>query len=121
MRYDSIIEESLTRALQCVLDQRVRIFKELCEDWSLECQIAKEGYTLFKKAKSFHPTKFNVPLLRSIATGHIFDRTFASPNEDYEPQVRESKECVQYLEEGLKKHEGNPELPISKYTRMEKD
>ena len=41
LSYDSLIEESLTRAMECVLDHRVRIFKELCEDCGPDCQIVK--------------------------------------------------------------------------------
>ena len=40
--YDSIIDESVARAWECILDNRVCVFKELCEDWGPDCQIAKD-------------------------------------------------------------------------------
>ena len=34
-----------------------------------------------------------------------------SPNEDYEAWVRESKQCVEYLDTWLRKYEGKPKTP----------
>ena len=97
LSYDSIIEKSLTRVFEYVLDQRVRVYIDLYNKWGPDCEQATNGYTLSTKNKDFHPTKFNVPLLRSIVTGQIFNRTFTSPFEEYETRVEDSKKCVELL------------------------
>ena len=46
-------------------------------------------------------TAFNVPLLESIARGHIFDRTFASPTEDLEKVRKDNRKCSELLDTWL--------------------
>ena len=101
MTYDSIIEESIARAWECILNNRVRIFRELCEEWGPDCKIAKERLFVEHKEHGWMhcPSKFNEQLLRCVATGVIVDRTFAALNE--------SKQCVQYLDNWLKKFKKN--------------
>ena len=119
MSYDSNIEESITRATECVLNHQVRIFKEMCEELGPDCEMAKEGLTVQTKSHGavHYPTKFNVPLLRCIATGMIFDQTFAPPDEDYQVQLKDSQECDKYLDRWLgtlKKDYDNPNLQVSR-------
>ena len=109
LSYDSIIEESLTRAFECILDQRVRVFTELYNNWGPDCEQAINGCTLSHKNSDFYPTKFNVPVLRSIGTGQIFDRNFTSPFEDYVKRVEDSKTCVELLDKWEKLFDDKPE------------
>ena len=123
LTYDSIIEESVARAWECILNNRVRVFKELCEDWGPDCKIAQEGLFIQHKeyGKMHHPSRFNEQLLRCVATGMIVDCTFAMPDEDSQTRLAESKQCVQYLDKWLKKFKGKKKIPTSEYSIKEVD
>ena len=114
LSYDSIVEESLTRVFECVLDQRVCIFTEMYEKWDPDCKIAQEGHLLaltpriegISQASSiFHSD------LRSIATGQIFDRTFTSPFEVYEGRVKDSEKCMKLLDDWIEWFKGKEQSP----------
>ena len=118
LTYDSIIEESIARVWECMLDNRVCVFKELCEDGGPDCQIAKEGLFVEHKehGKMHFPSRFNEQLLRCVATGMIVDRTFAVPDKNYQKRPNESKQCVKYLDKWLKKYSRKArKIQISKY------
>ena len=100
LSFDSILEESLVRCMECVMSNRVNCFESLVANWGPECIQAQNGYMVYsaeEATKVPYNTAFNIPLLESIASGHIFDRTFAPPTEDLEQVRKDNRTCLELL------------------------
>ena len=100
LSFDSILEESLVRCMESVMDQRVTFFETLAADWGPQCQHATTGCKIYsKEVGGLVPwvATFNIPLLESIASGHFFDRTFTPMNEDLERVRRDNARCLELL------------------------
>ena len=83
LSFDSILEESLVRCMECLMDNRVQRSESLVENWGPTSIQAENGYMVYSAEdakKVSYNTAFNVPLLESIASGH----TCAPPTEDLE-------------------------------------
>ena len=120
LSFESILEESLVSCMESVMDTRVKYFESLCEDWGPNCSQAKQGskvYSAEDGAMVPSVTTFNVPLLESIASGHIFDRTFASTTESIEKVRKDNDRCKELLTKWLSqfpKGFSNPNMKISR-------
>ena len=111
LTFESILEESLVRCMESVMNSRVKWFETLVEDWGPDCTHAQTGcqvkdHETGKKVPWDETGKkvpwvstFNIPLLESIASGHFFDRTFAPANEDLERVRRDNKQCLHLLDQ----------------------
>ena len=100
LSFDSIMEESLVRCMESVMDHRVTFFESLATDWGPQGNHATVGCEVYSKEKgTLVPwvSTFNIPLLESIASGHFFDRTFTPVNEDLERVRRDNARCVELL------------------------
>ena len=104
LSFESILEESLVYCMESVMNSRVKCFESLVENWGLKSIQATEGFKVYSAEDAGmipSVTTFNVPLLESIASGHIFDRTFASPFEDIESVRKDNNRCMELLKEWL--------------------
>ena len=110
LTFESILEESLVRCMESVMDSRVKWFESLVEDWGPDCTHARTGCQVKdSETGQVGPwvSTFNIPLLESIASGHIFDRTFAPVNEDLERVRRDNKQCLSLLDQWKSKFPAN--------------
>ena len=110
LTFESILEESLVRCMESVMNCRVSWFESLVEDWGPDCTRAKTGCQVKDHEtgqKVPWVSTFNIPLLESIASGHFFDRTFAPVNEDIESVRRDNKRCLQLLDQWKSKFPAN--------------
>ena len=120
LTFESLLEESLVRCMESVMNCRVKWFESLFKDWGPDCERAQKGceiwiHELGKRGPWV--STFNIPLLESIASGHFFDRTFAPVTEDIEKVRRDNKRCLQLLEAWKSKfppNYKNPNLKIFK-------
>ena len=100
LSFDSILEESIIRCMESVMDSRVKCFEALVSDWGPECTHATKGCEIYSKVQAKRVpwvSTFNLPLLQSIASGHFFDRTFAPLNEDIDKVRRDNERCMELL------------------------
>ena len=100
LSFDSILEESLVRCMECVMDNRVKCFESLVASWGPTSIQAENGYMTYSAEegrKVPYNNAFNVPVLESIASGHIFDRTFAPPTENLEQVRKDNQKCLDLL------------------------
>ena len=98
LSFDSVLEESLVRCMESVMDHRVAFFESLATDWGPQCHQATAGCEIYSKEKGTQVpwvSTFNIPLLESIASGHFFDRTFTPVNEDLERVRRDNARCIE--------------------------
>ena len=110
LTFESILEESLVRCMESVMNSRVKWFESLVEDWGPDCTHARTGCQVKDhETGQWVPwvSTFNIPLLESIASGHFFDRTFAPVNEDIESVRRDNKQCLKLLEQWKSKFPSN--------------
>ena len=120
LSFESILEEAIVSCMESVMKCRVRCFEDLVNNWGPDGSQATEGYLAYsKEQEKMVPsvTTFNVPLLESIASGHIFDRTFASPNEVLEQLRKDNDRCMDLLQRWLNKFPqgfSNSNLKISR-------
>ena len=120
LSFDSILEESLVRCMESVMDQRVAFFESLATDWGPQCQHATKGYKVYSKEtgnKEPWVSTFNIPLLESIASGHFFDRTFTPVNEDLERVRRDNARCIELLNQWKSQFPANYSNPNLKIFR----
>ena len=71
LSFDSILEESLVRCMESVMDSRVKCFESLAADWGPQGSHATKGCKIYSKDVGDNVpwvSTFNVPLLESIAT-----------------------------------------------------
>ena len=102
LSFDSILEESLVRCMESVMDSPVQCFESLVADWGPQCKHAVDGYKVYSKEdgkKVPWVSTFNVPLLESIASGHFFDQTFAPVNEDIHRVHKDNEKCKELLDQ----------------------
>ena len=120
LSFESILEESLVSCMESVMNGRVKCFESLVENWGPKSIQATEGFKVYSSEQGEmvpSVTTFNVPLLESIASGHIFDRTFASPSENIEKMRKDNDRCMELLTNWLNqfpKGFSNPNLKISR-------
>ena len=110
LSFESILEESLVRSMESVMNSRVKWFESLVEDWGPDCTQARTGCQVMDHdtgKKGPWVSTFNIPLLESIASGHFFDRSFAPVNEDIRQVRRDNERCLQLLEEWKSKFPAN--------------
>ena len=102
LSFDSILEESLVRCMESVMDSRVKCFESLVADWGPQCSHATKGCKIYSKDVGDRVpwvSTFNVPLLESIASGHFFDRTFAPVSEDIHKVRKDNERCKELLDQ----------------------
>ena len=102
LTFESILEESLVRCMESVMNSRVKWFESLVEDWEPDCTHAQTGCQVKDhETGQWGPwvSTFNIPLLESIAHGHFFDRSFAPVNEDIENVRHDNNRCIKLLDE----------------------
>ena len=102
LTFESILEESLVRCMESVMNCRVKWFEPLVEDWGPDCAHARFGCEIWNhESGEWWPwvSTFNIPLLESIASGHFFDRSFAPVDEDIDNVRRDNKRCMQLLDQ----------------------
>ena len=102
LSFDSILEESLVRCMESVMDSRVQCFESLVADWGPEVQSChRRMQDIFQRCREMVPwvSTFNLPLLESIASGHFFDRTFAPVNEDIHKVHKDNARCMELLDQ----------------------
>ena len=110
LTFESILEESLVRCMESVMNSRVKWFESLVEDWGPDCTHAQTGCQVKDhETGQWGPwvSTFNIPLLESIASGHFFDRTFAPVNEDIENVRRDNNRCLKLLDQWKSKFPAN--------------
>ena len=102
LTFESILEESLVRCMESVMNSRVKWFESLVEDLGPDCTHARTGCQVKDhETGEWVPwvSTFNIPLLESIASGHFFDRSFAPLNEDVENVRRDNNRCIKLLDQ----------------------
>ena len=110
LSFESILEESLVRCMESVMNSRVKWFESLVEDWGPNCSHAQTGCQAWNHdtgKKEPWVATFNIPLLESIASGHFFDRSFAPVREDLAQVRRDNEQCLKLLEEWKSKFPAN--------------
>ena len=110
LSFESILEESLVRCMESVMNSRVKWFESLVEEWGPNCAHARTGCQVVDRdTGKTGPwvSTFNIPLLESVASGHFFDRSFAPVNEDIQQVRRDNERCLQLLKEWKSKFPAN--------------
>ena len=110
LSFESILEESLVRCMESVMNSRVKWFESLVENWGPDCSHAQTGCQAWSQdtgKKEPWVATFNIPLLESIASGHFFDRSFAPVREDLAQVRRDNGRCLKLLEEWKLKFPAN--------------
>ena len=110
LTFESILEESLVRCMESVMNSRVKWFESLVDDWGPDCDHANTGCQVKDhETGEWVPwvSTFNIPLLESIASGHFFDRSFAPVNEDIASVRRDDKRCLELLNQWKSKFPAN--------------
>ena len=110
LTFESILEESLVRCMESVMNSRVKWFESLVDDWGPDCDHANTGCQVKDhETGEWVPwvSTFNIPLLESIASGHFFDRSLAPVNEDIENVRRDNKRCLELLNQWKSKFPAN--------------
>ena len=110
LTFESILEESLVRCMESVMNSRVKWFESLVNDWGPDCTHARTGCQVQDhETGEWGPwvSTFNIPLLESIASGHFFDRSFAPVNENIVNVRSDNDRCVKLLDEWKSKFPAN--------------
>ena len=100
--FETNIEWLITQLVVTAIDTRIDLFKSLLEDHSLDSKKPVE-----------EQFGVNIPLLRLIANGQIFNVNFVNPADDLEEVNKQNPQCQELLEKWIEENKSE-ELFTSK-------